>query len=37
MSGNKTMKALVLRKHGGLEELDVVTTIRSPQPSRATW
>ena len=25
MSGNKTMKALVLRKHGGLDELAVVT------------
>ena len=24
MSGNKTMKALVLRKHGGLEELELV-------------
>ena len=24
VSGNKTMKALLLRKHGGLEELEVV-------------
>ena len=25
VSGNKTMKALLLRKHGGLEELQVVS------------
>ncbi len=31
MSGGKTMKALVLRRHGGLENLEVVTDYPVPQ------
>ena len=30
MNGNKTMKALLLRKHGGLEQLEVVTDYPVP-------
>ena len=30
MNGSKTMKALILRKHGGLEELDVVSDYPVP-------
>ena len=32
MSGKKTMKALVLRKHGGLEDLEVVDDYPVPRP-----
>src|SRR5262249_27980316 len=33
VSGQKTMKALVLRKHGGLDELEAVTDHPPPPPA----
>ena len=37
VNGNKTMKALVLRKHGGLDELEVVSDYPFPRRSKAMW